>query len=722
MMFSIELGFTMQAAIKHATTLNHRYFCVEHLLESLISDWFVRCFLEKYSFNFDEFDRDIKDYYGTLETKQKHEEIEQTQAIHRVVTRASLSVQAKGKSEITGIDIFECILDEVDSYAVYYLNKQGITKELFLDVDLKHEEHKPENPIENPLLVDMVKQASEGKFDQVIGRDIELNRITEILSRRKKNNCMILGEPGIGKTALVEALAQQIQTKSIHTNLADAKLFSIDVSSIVAGTKYRGDFEEKLQILVEQLRKNSNVIVYIDEFHTVVGAGTGGNGNLDLANILKPILTESNIKVIASTTYDDYKKTIERDRALSRRFSTLSLYEPSKEHAKEILENIAPAYEKFHKVKYSKQALEDAVELSARYITDRFLPDKAIDVIDEAGSIARIKAGSKKQIKVSDIDIRNIVSKLAKVDLTENKDTLTSLKNLESLLKQDIYGQDIAVSSVVRSIKRNKAGLQTEHKPIGSFLFAGSTGVGKTELAKSLAKHLKVAFHRFDMSEYVEQHSIARLFGAPPGYVGYDEGGILTDLIRKEPYSVLLLDEIEKAHVDIYNVLLQILDDASLTDSHGKKSDFSNVIIILTTNAGTDSNLGIGFGNLESKNNRDLAVKKLFKPELRNRLDEIVYFNNLSPELMLNIVIKLLKELSLALETKNIKAEFTDKLKNYLAGKGYDPLLGARPLARIIQREVSDQLSEQILFGDLSKGGSIKVDYDGEVKILFNKS
>ncbi|RIL04498.1 MAG: ATP-dependent Clp protease ATP-binding subunit ClpA, partial [Proteobacteria bacterium] len=501
----------------------------------------------------------------------------------------------------------------------------------------------------------------------------------------------------------------------VPDTLKNSKIYSLHVGSLIAGTKFRGEFEERLKLIVQELTQIGDTILFIDEIHTMVGAGATGTGSMDAANLLKPALASGKIRCIGSTTHEDYKKSFEKDRALSRRFSTIDLPEPSIEETVKILKGLQKRFEKHHKVKYSVQALQTAAELSAKYINDRYLPDKAIDVIDEAGAANNLLPPAKRKKVIGESEVEKVVASIAKVPVKSvSKGDQELLRNLEANLKAKVFGQDKAVEAIARAIKRSRANLKQENKPLGSFLFAGPTGVGKTELAKVLAGELGVHFHRFDMSEYMEKHAVARLIGAPPGYVGYEEGGILTDLVRKQPYAVLLFDEIEKAHEDIFNILLQVMDDAKLTDSHGRKTDFRHVILIMTTNAGSEKAASIGFGKNQPEGNRENAIKRLFKPEFRNRLDETVHFNALPFEVVQMIVDKLIAETQQQLEEKRVTLKLSDQAKRWLAEKGFDTVLGARPMARLIQKEIKDPLSEEILFGKLMKGGEALVALEGE--------
>lgn len=588
----------------------------------------------------------------------------------------------------------------------------GPSQKVFKHTTQRTKRQKKKDPLEM-FTTNLLKKAEAKKIDPLIGRTDEMDRLMQILCRRKKNNPILVGDPGVGKTAIAEGLAIQIHDKSVPDLLENCELFSLDMGALLAGTKYRGDFEQRLKDVIDALISKKNALLIIDEIHTVVGAGATTSGSMDASNILKPALSSGDIKCVGTTTYEEYKNHFEKDRAFSRRFEKIEVSEPSVEETVQILDGLKPYYEEHHGLTYSAETIEAAAYLSDKYINDRLLPDKAIDVIDETGAYLRLK-GKGKRKTVSPKDIEKIVAKIAKVPVTSV--TSTDKANLESLPKRlfkVIFGQDDAIQTLTTSIKRSRAGLASPDRPIGSFLFMGPTGVGKTEVAKQLAHHMGIEFLRFDMSEYMEKHAVSRLIGAPPGYVGFEQGGILTDSIRKHPHSVLLLDEIEKAHMDLFNILLQVMDYATLTDNSGKSADFRNVIIIMTSNAGArEMNANaIGFGsqsaNVDSEGLK--AVKKAFSPEFRNRLDGIVQFNHLSPKIMEMIVDKNMKELKSMLKVKEITLSYSTKVRTFLAKKGYDPKFGARPLERLIQTTIKDKLTDEILFGKLTKGGKVSM-------------
>ena len=564
-----------------------------------------------------------------------------------------------------------------------------------------------------------------GRIDPLIGRAQEVLRMTQILGRRRKNNPLLVGEAGVGKTAMAEGLAYQIVHRQVPENLSNAIVFSLDMGALLAGTKYRGDFEARIKAVLKELTELPNAILFVDEIHTIIGAGSVSGGTMDASNLLKPALAKGQLRCIGATTYQEYRTIFDKDHALSRRFQKVDVGEPNAAETVAILRGLKSSFESFHHVKYTQEALEAAVELSVRYINERFLPDKAIDVIDEAGAAQKVKPKSKQRKTIAREQIEEIVAKMARIpETTVSTDDKNVLKNLNRTLKSMVFGQDKAIEALVNAIKMSRSGLGQPEKPIGSFLFSGPTGVGKTEVSKQLAFSLGVPFIRFDMSEYMERHAVSRLIGAPPGYVGYEEGGLLTEAISKQPYSVLLLDEIEKAHPDIFNVLLQVMDHGTLTDNNGRKADFRNVVIIMTTNAGAESlaKPSIGFANSKASGDEMGAINKLFSPEFRNRLDAIVSFASLDENIIQQVVDKFLLQLEQQLLAKQVEIEFTDGLKAYLAEKGFDPLMGARPMSRLIQTTIRKALADELLFGKLADGGRVTVDWDnklGDVQLIF---
>lgn len=739
-MISKELSTALGFAVREAKKRRHEYVCVEHVLYAILNHESGAQTIEKCGGNPGLIKEELEKFFDEKLTKidtQNEYVLQQTIGFQRMIQRAINHARSAEKTEVNLGDILASIFQEKDSHAAFYLESEGITR---LDV-LKYISHTPEFEKKSDLAVqpsqdllrhsdldakrkkkkdpleifttDLLQKAMANKIDPLIGRENEIDRLMQILCRRRKNNPILVGDPGVGKTAIAEGLAVKIKNKEVPDLIANCELYSLDMGTLLAGTKYRGDFEKRLKDVIQALEAKENALLIIDEIHTVVGAGATTSGSMDASNILKPALSSGDIKCIGTTTYEEYKNHFEKDRAFSRRFEKIEISEPSLEEATLILDGLKPYYEAHHGLSYPAETIKAAAYLSDKYINDRFLPDKAIDVIDETGAYLRLKGkGKRKTVTVKDIE--EIVAKIAKVPVSSV--TSTDKANLESLPKRMlnvIFGQDDAIKTLTTSIKRSRAGLAAPDRPIGSFLFTGPTGVGKTEVARQLAFHLGIEFLRFDMSEYMEKHSVSRLIGAPPGYVGFDQGGILTDNIRKHPHSVLLLDEIEKAHMDLYNILLQVMDYATLTDNNGKMADFRNVIIIMTSNAGAremnTNNIGFGsqIANTDSKSAK--AIERTFSPEFRNRLDNIVQFNHLSHQVMEMIVDKNMKELKGMLKEKHVAITYSAKARSYLANKGYDPKFGARPLNRLIQTSIKDRLTDEILFGRLEKGGKVSI-------------
>ncbi|MFZ7126328.1 MAG: ATP-dependent Clp protease ATP-binding subunit ClpA [Desulfobacterales bacterium] len=743
-MISKELSATLGLAVKEAKKRRHEYVSTEHILFAILFDSTgieilegcggsvegLRGALEKF---FDERVERIPDGHDYV--------LQQTLGFQRVIQRAVNHARSAEKPEVNVADILASIFLEKDSFAEYFLTSHGITR---LDVltYVSHDnpqtqlpkgaggfaktETKEKQDQADPLemfTTDLVEKAAEGRLDPLIGREDELERTLQVLCRRRKNNPVFVGDPGVGKTAIAEGLAQRIHEQSVPELLKDLRIYALDLGGMLAGTKYRGDFEKRLKGVITELKKRPNAVLFIDEIHTIVGAGATSGGSLDASNILKPVLTSGELRCIGSSTYEEYKNHFEKDRALSRRFEKIEIPEPSIPETVKILKGLRSRYEEHHGITYTDTALKAAVELSAKYINDRYLPDKAIDVIDEAGAHVRL-TGSVRRTKINPGDIEKIVAKMAKIP-TQSVSTSdkAKLETLDERLKGVVFGQDDAISSLVTAIKRSRAGLGSPGRPVGSFLFTGPTGVGKTEVALQLARSLAVEFFRFDMSEYMEKHAVARLIGAPPGYVGFDQGGLLTDGIRKHPHSVLLLDEIEKAHPDIFNILLQVMDHATLTDNNGKKADFRNVILIMTSNVGTRemSTQSIGFGDMQQATveKGQKALERLFSPEFRNRLDGTIQFNSLTIPIMEKVVDKFIAELNEQLAGKRVHVNLTEAARNWLARHGHDPKYGARPLSRLIQNRIKNPLSDEILFGKLFKGGVVFVDLQAD-EIVFN--
>jgi ATP-dependent Clp protease ATP-binding subunit ClpA len=753
-MFSTDLAFTFDAAYREAINRQHAYFCVEHVLFALSHNQRVEKLLTSLNCNVNNLRKDLERFFTEhLESdlipkdpndksrkKTKNQPI-QTPALQRVLESSIMRMHAAGKNEITCEDLLVQIFNEEETHACFCLSKQGLTK---LDV-VSYVAHgitksaalqriakstKPTESVKETVeanepsfeqgsdsstglefCINISEQSKNGEFDPVVGRDTEISRAIQTLCRRTKSNPLFVGEPGVGKTAMAHALAQKIESGEVPSVLKGTQIYSLDVGLLLAGTRYRGDFEERLKKVLQSLSDKGNAILFIDEIHNVVGAGATGTGSLDIANLIKPALTAGRIRFMGSTTEEDYKKIFEKDRALNRRFSIIRLAEPDSETTLKILKSQQAGLQKHHDVKFSEAALKSAVELSIKYLTERRLPDKAIDLLDEAGAANALLVDQKRKSSISSKEIEDVVSRLAGVPVKNVSDSdRRLLQDLEQELKKRVFGQDQAVTALAQAVRRARANLRAQRKPVGSFLFVGPTGVGKTELAKSLADVLGTPFHRFDMSEYMEKHAVARLIGAPPGYVGYEEGGQLTDLVRKQPYAVLLLDEIEKAHPDIFNILLQIMDGAMLTDNQGRKADFRNLTLIMTSNAGSDRANALGFAKTANTSNYERALKDLFKPEFRNRLDATIYFEQLSIAIMRQITDKYLHEIEIQLLDRQVTIELTVEARNWLAEKGFDPIFGARPLQRLIDNKITNPLADHVLYGDLYKGGNVLVE------------
>ena len=727
-MLSKELERIIGNAVREVKLRQHEFLTLEHLLYSYTLDTYGQNLLQGCGIDVDRLRRQLVQFFTDhLDVNPRPEhEIVQTVSVQRAMQRAILHIQSAGKAQVQAGDFLAAMLEEEDAFAVYYLKAQGLTKLGVLEyishqlpdaggaVEAEPREGGKQSALEK-YTVDLVARAMEGKIDPLVGRDEELKRTLQVLARRKKNNPIFVGDPGVGKTAVAEGLALKIARGEVPEQFAQTRIFALDMGSLLAGTKYRGDFEARLKGVISELKAMDGAILCIDEIHTIVGAGSTSGGSMDASNILKPVLASGELRCIGSTTYEEYKNHFEKDRALSRRFQKIDIVEPSVAESEKILMGLKPYYEEFHGVKYQPSAITAAVELSARHINDRCLPDKAIDVIDEAGAIFVLSGEKNRRKSVTRRDVEEVVARMARIPSSRvTSSDRDRLANLEKDLGSQVFGQKEAVEQLAQAIKRSRAGLGNAERPLGSFLLTGPTGVGKTELAKQLASCLGVAFVRFDMSEYMEKHAVARLIGAPPGYVGFEQGGLLTDAIRKTPHCVLLLDEIEKAHMDMFSILLQVMDHATLTDNNGRKSDFRNVILLMTSNAGAREMSGnaIGFkaGVEEDRGLRGLAaVEKLFSPEFRNRLDAIVTFHSLTQDIMEQIVDKFMAELGVQLAAKNVTLELTPEARSWLAKKGFDPAFGARPLGRLIQKEVKDRLADRILFGELAAGGAVHV-------------
>jgi ATP-dependent Clp protease ATP-binding subunit ClpA len=746
-MLSKELEFTLNNAFKEARARRFEFMTVEHLLLALIDNPTAAQVLRACGGDLetlrDELDSFVDENTPLLDENDSRE-TQPTLGFQRVLQRAVFHVQSSGKKEVTGANVLVAIFGEQDSQTVYLLNKQNITR---LDVVnyishgiAKNSDEETEESEDSageygaedaesdakPLdkyATNLNAKALAGKIDPLIGRDHEVERASQILCRRRKNNPLLVGEAGVGKTAIAEGLAKRIVDGEVPSVLADAIIYSLDLGALVAGTKYRGDFEKRLKGILNQLKKEEGAILFIDEIHTIVGAGAASGGVMDASNLIKPMLASGELKCIGSTTFQEYRGIFDKDRALSRRFQKIDVAEPSVDQTFEILKGLKSRYEEFHEVKYSNNALKTAAELSGRYINDRFLPDKAIDVIDEAGANHRVKGittKGKKQITVKDIEA--IVAKIARIpEKSVSSTDMDKLRTLSRDLRMLVFGQDEAIEALGAAIKMSRSGLGSQDKPIGSFMFAGPTGVGKTEVTKQLAKIMGIELIRFDMSEYLERHTVSRLIGAPPGYVGFDQGGLLTEAVIQNPHAVILMDEIEKAHPDVFNLLLQVMDHGTLTDNNGRKADFRNIILVMTTNAGAESisRTTMGFTQQDHSTDGNEAVNKLFTPEFRNRLDAVIQFKPLDKSIILNVVDKFIIELEAQLEEKNVSIDFNDEAKAWLAEHGFDATMGARPMARLISEKVKKHLADEILFGKLSRGGRVNVILDEKGDLAF---
>ena len=740
-MLSKDLEFSINLAFREARDRRHEFMTVEHLLLALLDNPAAAEVLRACGARLDKLKRDlqifIRDNTPVLSADDPRE-TQPTLGFQRVLQRAVLHVQSSGNKEVTGANVLVAIFGEQESHAVFLLKQQEVSR---LDVvnfishgiskvSEEQESPSPQNeentenqsakPLEN-FASNLNELAQQGRIDPLIGRREEIERTVQILCRRRKNNPLFVGEAGVGKTAIAEGLAKMIVDGEVPDVLRNATIYALDLGSLVAGTKYRGDFEKRLKSVLAQLRKERNAILFIDEIHTIIGAGAASGGVMDASNLIKPMLASGDLKCIGSTTYQEYRGIFEKDRALARRFQKIDVSEPSIEETYQILRGLKTRFEEHHDVKYADKALRAAVELSARYINDRHLPDKAIDVIDEAGASQRLLPVAKRKKVINVSDVETIIAKIARIPpKTVSSSDKDVLRNLERDLKLVVFGQDEAIDMLANAIKMARAGLGNEQKPIGSFLFAGPTGVGKTEVTRQLARIMGIELIRFDMSEYMERHTVSRLIGAPPGYVGFDQGGLMTDAILKHPHAVLLLDEVEKAHPDVFNLLLQVMDHGTLTDNNGRKADFRNVILVMTTNAGAEliDRPSIGFTMQDHSTDGLEVIKRLFSPEFRNRLDAIVQFKGLTPITIAQVVDKFLIELEAQLESKKVTVEVDREGRAWLAERGYDPKMGARPMARIIQENIKRKLAEELLFGRLVNGGHVIVTVrDGDLQV-----
>ena len=733
-MLSRELEDSLNTAFKDARNQNHEFMTVEHLLLALMSNDGVIEVLKACGADLELLQKDITaflDETTPLLPADDERDTQPTLGFQRVLQRAVFHVQSSGKQEVNGLNVLVAIFSEQESQAVYFLKKQDISRLEIVNYishgiskiegptpehdDAAAEEEPTEEPAATPLeqfATNLNELAMAGKIDPLIGRKYEIERTVQILCRRRKNNPLFVGDAGVGKTALAEGLAKRIVDGEVPDVLKDYIIYALDLGSLLAGTKYRGDFEKRLKAVLKQLKVEENAVLFIDEIHTIIGAGAASGGAMDASNLLKPVLATNELKCIGSTTYQEYRGIFEKDRALARRFQKVDVSEPTVEECVQILSGLKSRFEEHHHVRYTQQALRSAAELSERYINDKHLPDKAIDIIDEAGASQILLAASKRKKTIGVKDIEAIVAKIARIPAKSvSSDDKEVLRSLENNLKLVIYGQDDAVDGLSSAIKLARSGLGESEKPIASFLFAGPTGVGKTEVTRQLARILGIELIRFDMSEYMEQHTVSRLIGAPPGYVGFDQGGLLTEAVNKNPHAVLLLDEIEKAHPDVFNLLLQVMDHGTLTDNNGRKADFRNVILVMTTNAGADrlNRTSIGFQSQDHSTDAMETIKKVFTPEFRNRLDSIIQFNQLGPDMIGRVVDKFIFEFEAQLEEKGVSLTVDDEARTWIAIKGYDPKMGARPMARIIQQYVKKPMAEELLFGGLTQGGSIHI-------------
>ncbi len=744
-MIAQELEVSLHLAFVEARQKRHEFITVEHLLLTMLDNASAAQVLRACGVDIEELRQVLTEFITThtpVTPGDREVDTQPTVGFQRVIQRAILHVQSTNKKEVTGANILVALFGEKDSHAVYFLTQRNVSR---LDV-VNYIAHgidktqpgtptKPNNESESEqeqsngealksYTQDLNALALAGKIDPLIGREVELERVIQTLCRRRKNNPLLVGEAGVGKTAIAEGLARRIVEHDVPDILKDAHVYSLDMGALLAGTKYRGDFEQRLKAVLKELNDAAHAILFIDEIHTMIGAGAASGGTMDASNLLKPALSNGQLKCIGATTYQEYRGIFEKDHALSRRFQKVDVPEPSVEQTIAILRGLKSRFEDHHSVKYSAAALTSAAELSARFINDRHLPDKAIDVLDEAGAAQRILPKSKQKKVIGKHEIEEIIAKIARIPTRSvSSDDRNTLRTLDRDLKAVVFGQNKAIDALAAAIKMSRSGLGNPQKPIGSFLFSGPTGVGKTEVARQLAYAMGMPLHRFDMSEYMERHAVSRLIGAPPGYVGFDQGGLLTEAISKQPHAVLLLDEIEKAHPDIFNILLQVMDHGTLTDNNGRKADFRNVVIIMTTNAGSEAlnKSQIGFTKSNASGDEFADIKRTFTPEFRNRLDAVISFAPLDHEIILRVVDKFLMQLEEQLQEKKVEVVFTDALKDYLAEQGFDPLMGARPMARLIQDTIRSALADELLFGRLANGGQVTVDVDadGKVKLVF---
>ncbi len=742
-MIAQDLEVSLHLAFVEARQKRHEFITVEHLLLAMLDNASAAQVLRACHADIEELRQTITEFIDSntpVVPGNGEMDTQPTLGFQRVIQRAILHAQSANKKEISGANILAALFGEKDSHAVHFLTQRNVNRLDVVNYIVHGTNREPQTSIPQgdaaaeqtandtvlkQYTVDLNAQALAGQIDPLIGREPELERVIQTLCRRRKNNPLLVGEAGVGKTAIAEGLARRIVEDNVPDILKDAHVYSLDMGALLAGTKYRGDFEQRLKAVLKELKEAPHAVLFIDEIHTLIGAGSASGGTMDASNLLKPALSSGALKCIGATTYQEYRSIFEKDSALSRRFQKVDVPEPSVEQTIEILKGLKSRFEQHHCIKFSAAAITSAAELSARFINDRHLPDKAIDVLDEAGAAQRILPKSKQKKVVGKHEIEEIIAKIARIPTrTVSHDDRNALKNLDRNLKATVFGQNKAIDALARAIKMSRSGLGNPQKPIGSFLFSGPTGVGKTEVARQLAFAMGMPLHRFDMSEYMERHAVSRLIGAPPGYVGFDQGGLLTEAINKQPHCVLLLDEIEKAHPDIFNILLQVMDHGTLTDNNGRKADFRNVVVIMTTNAGAEAlnKVQIGFTKTSSTGDEMADIKRMFTPEFRNRLDAIVSFDPLDKDVILRVVDKFLIQLEEQLHDKKVDALFTDALKDHLAENGFDPLMGARPMARLIQDTIRSALADELLFGRLAHGGNVTVDVkDGKVVLEFEE-
>lgn len=746
-MLNKALELTLNDAFRLARERNHELMTVEHLLVALLDNPDASEALRACGANFQQLKEELLSYIDRstplFGPDEESPDTQPTLGFQRVLQRAVFHVQSSGNAEVTGANVLVAIFSEQESQAVYLLNKNDITRldivnfishgisriddDEPLDEEMAEDETMKGGEEQQSYLqrfcANLNVQAKEGKIDPLIGRDFELERCAQILCRRRKNNPLLVGEAGVGKTAIAEGLAYRIVKGEVPEILADATIYSLDMGDLLAGTKYRGDFEKRFKMLLKELQEKEHAILFIDEIHTIIGAGAASGGVLDASNLIKPLLSSGQLKCIGSTTYNEFKNVFEKDRALVRRFQKVDVVEPSVEDTTKILMGLKERYESHHGIRYTQPAIKAAAELSAKYINERHLPDKAIDVMDEAGASQRLLPPSKRRKTVGVSDIETIIAKIARIpEQSVSQSDQDLLKQLDRNLKMVVFGQDESIDKLTAAIRLSRSGLANENQPIGSFIFAGPTGVGKTEVTQQLAKAMGIELVRFDMSEYMERHAVSRLIGAPPGYVGYEQGGLLTDAVIKQPHCVLLLDELEKAHSDVFNILLQVMDNGTLTDNNGRKADFRNVIIVMTTNAGVRETVrkSIGFKQQDHSYDALAEINNIFTPEFRNRLDGIVWFNHLTPEVLEQVVDKFVCELQAQLDKKGVSLEVDPSAHSWIAEKGYDKEMGARPMSRVIQEHLKKTLANEILFGKLARGGSVKVSADDNDGLRFD--